>query len=408
VLAHAASMTNYDAIVIGARCAGSPTALQLARKGYRVLLVDKATFPSDTISTHFIHAPGMAALARWGVADRISALNCPPVTGYRFDFGFFTIAGTPQPVDGIGVAYAPRRYLLDTILVEAAAAAGVEIRTGFSVDEVLVENGVVVGIRGRDDGGQEVTERARVVIGADGRRSLLAKAVQPEQYNEKPNLAAVYYAYFSGVPCTEFEAHVRDRRGWGVIPTNDDLTLVVCGWPEDEFKANRRDVEGNMLKSFEQSPEFAERVRAGTRETRVWGAGDLAGFFRKPYGRGWTLVGDAGYHKHPITAMGITDAFLDSERMVASLDDAFSGRDTFDEAMARYQKERDEHVLPMYEMTSDFAAIAPPPEETQQVLAAVSRDQQSMDQFASIQAGTMPIPEFFDPDNVAQIFARAT
>ncbi len=401
-------MTNYDAIVIGARCAGSPTALQLARKGYRVLMVDKATFPSDTISTHLIHTPGMAALARWGVANRISALNCPPVSGYRFDFGFFTITGTPQPVDGIAVAYAPRRYLLDTILVETAADAGVEIRSGFSVDEVLIENGVVVGIRGRDDGGKEVTERARVVIGADGRRSLVAKAVQPAQYNEKPNLAAVYYAYFSGIPGTEFEVHIRDRRGWGVIPTNDDLTLVVCGWPEDEFKANRNDVEANMLKSFEQSPEFATHVRAGTRETRVWGAGDLAGFFRKPYGPGWILVGDAGYHKHPITAMGITDAFLDSERMVTSLDDALTGRETFDEAMSNYQKVRDMHTLPMYEMTSDFASLEAPPEEQQQLLAAVSHDQRSMDQFASIQAGTMPIPEFFDPENVAQIFARAT
>ena len=400
-------MTDYDAIVIGARCAGSPTAIQLARKGYRVLMVDKATFPSDTISTHFIHAPGMAALTRWGVADRVRALNCPPVTRYKFDFGFFTIAGSPQPVDGVADAYAPRRYLLDAILVEAAADAGVEVRTGFSVDEVLVENGAVVGIRGHEDGGNEVIEKARVVIGADGRRSLVAKAVQPERYNEKPNLASVYYGYFSGVPATEFEVYIRDRRGWGVIPTNDDLTLIVCGWPEDEFKANRSDVEGNMRKAFEQEPAFAERVRAGKLETRLWGAGDLAGFFLKPYGPGWALVGDAGYHKHPITAMGITDAFLDSERMVASLDDAFSGRQTFDEAMAGYQKEHDEHALPMYELTSEFASLQPPPEEMQQLLGAVSRDQQSMDQFVSIQAGSKPIPEFFDPENVGQIFARA-
>lgn len=393
---------NYDAIVVGARCAGSPTAMLLARRGYRVLLVDKATFPSDTVSTHFIHAPGMAALTRWGVADSIAELDCPAVTTYRFDFGFFTIAGTPRPAGGVDVAYAPRRTLLDKILVDAAAAAGVEVREGCDVEEIVVEDGTVVGIRTNG-----TVERARIVIGADGRRSSVAKAVTPEQYNEKPNLAAVYYAYWSGVPSTEFEVFVRDRRGWGLFPTNDDLTLIVAGWPEDEFKANRNDIEGNYLKAFEQAPEFAARVRAGTRETRFWGVSDLAGYFRKPYGPGWALIGDAGYHKHPITAMGITDAFLDAERLANALDAALSGRESYDEAMALYQKERDEHALPMYEMTSEFASLESPPMDLQQLLAAVSKSQQSMDQFASIQAGTMPIPEFFDPDNVNAILQRA-
>jgi flavin-dependent dehydrogenase len=400
-------MTKYDAIVVGGRCAGSSTALLLARKGYRVLLVDKATFPSDTISTHFIHAPGMAALRRWGLDDAIAATNCPPVTRYTFDFGFFTISGTPAPSDDVCEAYSPRRYLLDPILLDAAGAAGVEVRQGFSVDEILVDDGAVVGIRGTTADGTAVTERAAVVIGADGRRSTVAKAVKPEQYNEKPNLAAVYYAYWSNVPSTDFEAFIRDRRGWGVFPTNDGLTLIACGWHADEFKANRGDVEGNYLKSFEQAPDFAERVRGGTRETKFWGAGDLAGFFRKPYGPGWALVGDAGYHKHPITAMGITDAFLDAERLVGALDAALSGGESYDESMALYQKARDEHVLPMYEMTSQFASMEQPPEEMQHLLAAVSRSQESMDQFASIQAGTMPIPEFFDPENVGGIMTRA-
>ncbi|HVM09837.1 MAG TPA: NAD(P)/FAD-dependent oxidoreductase [Acidimicrobiales bacterium] len=390
---------NYDVIVIGARCAGSPTAMLLARKGYRVLLVDKATFPSDTLSTHFIHAPGMAALARWGLADSIAELNCPAVTTYRFDFGVFTIAGTPRPADGVGIAYAPRRTVLDKILVDAAAAAGVEVRQGCDVDEIVIEDGAVVGIRTNG-----TVERASVVVGADGRRSAVAKATRPEQYNEKPNLAAVYYAYWSGVPSTEFEVFVRDRRGWGAFPTNDGLTLVVAGWPEDEFKANRSDIEGNYLKAFEQAPDFAARIRAGNRETQFRGAGDLAGFFRKPFGPGWALVGDAGYHKHPITAMGITDAFLDAERLVNALDAALSGGESYGEAMALYQKERDEQALPMYEMTSQFASLEAPPAEMQQLLAAVSRSQVSMDQFASIQAGTMPIPDFFDPENVSTIF----
>src|SRR5947209_7203274 len=177
---------EYDAIVVGARCAGSPTAMLLARQGYRVLLVDRATFPSDTLSTHAIHAPGVAALRRWGLLDAVTATGCPPLSTYLFDFGFFTIIGTPPPVDGIAVGYAPRRYLLDTILVEAAAASGVEVRERFSVHELLVDDGVVTGIRGSGPDGLEVTERARVVVGADGRNSRVARAVSPAEYLDKP------------------------------------------------------------------------------------------------------------------------------------------------------------------------------------------------------------------------------
>src|SRR5947207_8764370 len=143
-------MTNdYDVIVVGARCAGSPTAMLLARKGYRVLVVDRASFPSDTLSTHMIHAPGVAALKRWGVLDTVKATGCPPVETYSFDFGPFTIAGTPRPSDGISAGYAPRRTVLDKILVDAAAHAGAEVREQFTLDEIIIADGAVVRLRGR-------------------------------------------------------------------------------------------------------------------------------------------------------------------------------------------------------------------------------------------------------------------
>src|SRR4051795_4984936 len=149
---------DYDVIVIGARCAGAPTAMLLARRGYRVLLVDRATFPSDTVSTHFVHAPGMAALERWGLREELTASGCPPVRTYSFDFGPFTIAGSPRPTEGIDDARCPRRPVLDTMLVHAAAHAGAEVREGFSVDEVLIEDSTVVGVRGREAGGATTTE----------------------------------------------------------------------------------------------------------------------------------------------------------------------------------------------------------------------------------------------------------
>ncbi len=180
------SVERYDAIVVGARCAGSPTAMLLARKGYRVLLVDKATFPSDTMSTHVVHPPGVAALRDWGLLERLEATGCPPVRTYSFDFGPLTISGTPQPIDGIAHGYCPRRTVLDQLLVDAAVEAGAELREGFNVDEIVAADGAVIGIQGHVKGGATVTERARVVIGADGRHSLVAKTVQPEQYERAP------------------------------------------------------------------------------------------------------------------------------------------------------------------------------------------------------------------------------
>ena len=184
-----AAMTKaFDAIVVGARCAGSPTAMLLARKGYRVLVVDRATFPSDTVSTHILHPLGAGALSKWGLLDRLAATGCPPIHTYAFDFGPFTIAGAPGTREA-PVAYCPRRTILDKLLVDAAAQSGAEIREGFAVEEVLIEDGRAVGIKGRSKHGGSTIERARVVVGADGRRSFVAEAVRPEHYDEKAPLA---------------------------------------------------------------------------------------------------------------------------------------------------------------------------------------------------------------------------
>jgi flavin-dependent dehydrogenase len=400
---------EYDAIVVGARCGGSPTAMLLARSGYRVLLVDKARFPSDTMSTHLAHPPAVAALARWGILDRLEATNCPPITRYSFDFGPVTVAGTPRPADGADRAYCPRRIVLDALLVEAADEAGAEVREGFTVEEVVIDDGRVTGVRGHAKGGDTVTERAKVVIGADGRHSLVAKAVEPESYNDVPPLAPAYYAYWSGLPTDGFDTYIRAEhgRGWAAIPTHDELTCVVQAWPQDDFAANRKDVEGSYLKSFEIAPEFAERVHAATRESRFVGAGDLRGYVRKPYGPGWALVGDAGYHKHPITAFGITDAFRDAEALASGLDESFSGRRPYDDAMADYQRARDEDAMPIYEFTCDFAKIEPPPPEMQQLIGAMQGNQDAMDGFVSVMAGTLPAPEFFGAENAGRIMAQA-
>jgi 2-polyprenyl-6-methoxyphenol hydroxylase-like FAD-dependent oxidoreductase len=398
---------RYDAIVIGARCAGSPTAMLLARMGYKTLVVDRATFPSDTVSTHLVHPPGVAALERWGLLDRLVATGCPPIDTYTFDFGPFTISGTPGTAEA-PVAYGPRRTVLDKLLVDAAAEAGAEVREGFTVRELLFDDGRVSGISGHDRDGRGVSERAGVVVGADGRYSLVARAVAPAEYNQKPQLLSGYYSYWSGLPMAgRWETYIRPDRGFAAWPTNDDLTLVVGGWPYAEFEANKTDIEGNFLKMLDLAPEFADRLRAATREERFSGAA-VANYFRKPYGPGWALVGDAGYNKDFITAQGISDAFRDAELCATALHQSFSGAETFERAMGAYQSTRDGQVLPMYEFTAQLATLEPPPPELQRLLGAVHGNQPAMDQFARVNAGVTSPAEFFSEANVGRILAAAS
>ena len=396
----------FDAIVVGARCAGSPTAMLLARKGYRVLAVDRATFPSDTVSTHILHPLGVAALSRWGLLDRLTATGCPPIHTYTYDFGPFTIAGAPGTKEA-PVGYCPRRTILDKLLVDAAAQSGAEIREGFTVEQVLIEDGRVVGIKGHSKHGESTTERARVVIGADGLRSAVAEAVRADRYDEKPILLAAYYSYWSGLPMDgRFETYIRDKRGYGVAPTHDGLTMIIVGWPYAEFAECKKDIEGNYLKTIALVPAFADRLRGAKRETRFVGAA-VPNYFRKPYGPGWALVGDSGYNRDFITGQGMMDAFLDAELCVAALDKAMSGTRPFEAAMSEYQHARDARVKAMYDFTCTLATLEPLPPQMQLLFAAVHCDQSAMDAFVRMNAGTISPAEFFAPGNVKAIMAAA-
>jgi len=392
--------TTFDAIVVGARVAGAPTAMLLARKGYRVLLVDRATFPSDTMSTHLIHAPGVAFLHRWGLVDRVADTGCPPVTAYRLDLGPFAIAGAPRGVEAVPHAFAPRRLLLDSILVDAATEAGADVRQGVSVDGLVVEDGVVRGIRAHDRSGAPFEERAHVVIGADGVHSSVARWIDAPMTHEVPALEALYYAYWSGFPADgEFQLYTRDRRGFGVIPTNDDLTVVVVTWPVDEFEANRNDLLGNYLRAFDADPSLAERARAGRRETRLVGA-KMHNFYRRSHGPGWALIGDAGYHKDAVTAQGITDAFRDAEIVSSALDDAFAGRRSQDAVLTAYERTRDESTRPMFDLTCQLASNDPPSDDEVELFASIATREDATQDFVSVLAGTMPVEAFFDPANL--------
>lgn len=397
----------YDAIVIGARAAGSPTAMLLARQGYRVLLLDRAGFPSDTMSSHFIHLPGVARLKRWGLLDQVVDSNCPPARQLTFDVGPFALVGTPPPADDAAYGYAPRRRVLDYILAKAAVQAGAELREHFTVKELLTDGDRVTGIRGHTAGGAMVTEQARIVIGADGLRSFVARSVQAHAYHARPALTCAYYSYWSDLPVAGGELYPRPDRMIAIGPTNDNQTSITVIWPNAAFHQVRADIEGNFMQALNLVPSLAERVRGGKRSERFVGTADLPFFFRKPYGPGWALVGDAGYHKDPITAQGITDAFRDAELLSAAVGAGLSGKRPIDAALADYERQRNRAAMPIYDFTYQLAGLTPPAPEMQQLFAALRHDQEQTNRFFGIIAGTVPIPEFFAPENLGRIIGAA-
>lgn len=400
----------YDAIIVGARVAGSPLAMLLARKGYRVLLVDRARFPSDTISTHHIHQPGVARLKRWGLLGKVRASNVPATRDIIFDVGPFALrAAPPAAADGTAEAYAPRRRVLDQILVDAAVEAGAELREGFSVEELTTDSrGVVTGIRGRGARGPALTERARIVVGADGARSFVARQVEAPVYFDRGMLTANYYSYWSGVELDTVELHPRPGPLIVADKTNDGLTMVTVVRPKGEFDLMRSNVEAEFMRALdEHAPSLAARVRSGRREERFAGTGFLPNLFRKPYGPGWALVGDAGYVKDPATAQGITNSFSHAELLAEAIDEGLSGRRRMNEALADYERRRNGEVTAMFEHTVQLARLAPPPPEMMSLLEVLRDNPTETGRFLGTVTGTVSIPEFFSPENIGRIMGAA-
>jgi flavin-dependent dehydrogenase len=358
-----------DAVVIGARCAGASTALLLARGGLDVLLVDRGRFPSEIPHGHYIHRHGPRRLRDWGLLDRVLASGCPPAVSITTDFGDFPLVGRDLVVDGVPIGLGPRRSALDAVLVEAAVEAGAELREGFPVEELVYDDGRVAGVRSG-----ETTERARLVIGADGKASRVARWVEAPAYEEAPTLTCWYFSYWSGIRGDGLELYHRDRRVIFAFPTNDGLFAIFVAWPIDELETVRADIESELLVVVDGVPEFAERVRAGRREERFYGATALPNFLRRPYGPGWALVGDAGCHKDPYRALGVCDAFRDAELLADAVADVFESGTAEAEAFAGYERRRNEATLSEYRENLRLARLGPFPADVLELRAAIRGD----------------------------------
>jgi 2-polyprenyl-6-methoxyphenol hydroxylase-like FAD-dependent oxidoreductase len=386
----------YDLIIVGARVAGSATALLLARRGVRVLVVDRAAFPSDTLSTHQVQLPGVARLARWGLLDRLVAAGTPPTRRLLFDPGPVALEG---PIEG--AVYSPRRTVLDRILVDAAREAGAEVRENVVVEDLLTDRtGRVTGIRCQEKRGITTTEQARLVIGADGKHSFVAATVDAPRYKEVPGRTMAYYTYWADVPLDRGEVYVRDRRAIGAWPTNDGLVMTYVGAPTQDFAEFRRDPEAGLLAALDLAGDLGKRVREGRRAERLRGTPDLPNFFRKPYGPGWALVGDAGYVLDPITAQGISDALRDAELLADAITADSPG------AMAhyqRYQAERDRAALPMYDFTLRLAAFGPPRVEDEVLFRALAERPAEAERFLGVIAGSVALRDYVTPRNMFRV-----
>ncbi|HEY7202039.1 MAG TPA: FAD-dependent monooxygenase, partial [Candidatus Dormibacteraeota bacterium] len=344
-----------------------------------------------------------ARLRRWGLLDRVVAAGTPATRRVTFDAGPVVLDGTLPAHEGADALYSPRRVLLDGILVDAAREAGAEVRDRFVVEEVLVEDGAVTGVRGREKGGQLVTERARLVVGADGKHSLVARTVGAAASHERPPQTMACYTYWEGVPATRGLMVGRERRMVGAWPTNDGLLMTYVALPIADADAFRGDLEANLLAALDQAGDLGERVRAGRRAERVRATIDLPNRFVHPHGPGWALAGDAGLVMDPVTGQGIADAFRDAELLADAADAGLAGRRPMTAAMEGYRRARDRASLPMYRMTLDLAAFNPRRPEQVLLMRALAGRPADVDRFLATLTGVVPVPEFFGPANLLRL-----
>ena len=399
----------YDAIVVGARCAGAPTAMLLARRGHKVLLVDRSKFPSDVLhSTLLIHQPGVQLLKDWGLLDQVIATGCPPLRTWHVELGPLVFKGSPPPAEGgQAESYAPRRYLLDKILADAAVAAGAEFRDGVAVEEIVKDGDRVTGIRMRGGDSAPVTEHARIVIGAEGINSMVAAQTgAPEERVKEARLSACY-TYFSGVPMVEgaqVEIYVGVHRavfGW---PTNDGKVLFGVNWQAHELEGMKQDLEHNYFALVESlSPDLHRRLRAGTREDNFITGRLPRCFFRRPYGPGWALVGDAGAAYEYSTAQGITNALRQAQLASDAIHEGLAGKRPIEEALADFERVRNDVELPYYDFTYYQGTFQPPDPDLQPLFAALSKSPKAISDFLGLFAQTTSPAAFFAPENLGRI-----
>jgi len=354
---------RHDVAVVGARAAGSATALLLARMGHDVVVLERAQFPSDTLSTHSISRSGVVQLSRWGLLDRVLASGTPAVRQVTFHVGGESVTRPIKHHAGVDLLVAPRRRVLDAIVADAAQASGAGVRFGVTVTGLRQEGGRVVGVTARVAAGTPFELDARFVVGADGLRSRVARSVGASIDAAGHSDGATHYAYYAGPAWQGLEFFVADGSLAGVFPTNDgEACIWVCS--PAHRAAGIRGRATSLVGAFDEmlgeaAPDLAARLRGARRTSPVRGASRLPNQVRQAFGPGWALVGDAGYHRDAVTGHGISDAFRDAELLAVALDGALRGDQYETAALAGYQRHRDEAIREIFGITCALAHYPP-------------------------------------------------
>lgn len=363
-------MAGPDVVIVGGRCAGASLAIQLARSGASVCVVDRARFPSDVLSTHGIQPSGVLALNRLGVREQVEATTVPIV---RAEIALGAASGAVDDVTEL--LGAPmlnvRRCTLDQILLDAAAAAGADVRPETNVRELIRDGDRITGIR-TSAGDIE----AAIVVGADGSRSTVARLVDAEEYAVTAPPRLFVWGYFDGV-AIDGAATVwvgkPDAHGFLASPTDAGLFMAAATFDMARKADVLVDREQAFRTALREWPELEAVVAGGTLQGPLRAMANWRGFFRRSAGPGWALVGDAGHFKDPTPGQGIADAFRQSERLASAILDGLGGRVPIDEALTRWWHWRDADAWEMYWFAHDIGAAGRTAPLTREVQESIVR-----------------------------------
>lgn len=365
----------YDVVVVGARVAGAATALELAAAGHRVLLVDRAEFPSDTLSTHAIARTGVLLLDRLGVLGTVLDSGAPAIRDVAFHHAGTTTHRTIKDRHGVDFVVAPRRHILDPLLIDAARAAGADLLTGTTVTDVVRDpSGRATGVRARTAHGP-VAISARFVVGADGLRSRVARSVGSPLVERHASGGALHYAYFRGHwPAMEY--HVGEHCSAGIFPTHHGDACIWVSNPVATARRTRRrsrdPMEALLAMIGEVSTDLLARTVDATASSTVRGQMRMPNHRRRSIGDGWALVGDAAYHRDAITGHGISDALRDAALLARAVDWALTGACDEATALAGYAAEQHRLLREIFDLTLRFVEF-PPAERFIQLEIELSR-----------------------------------